>query len=120
MKKVLRKENHSPHSITTTTSASPTDPRRGATPQRGYIYTFVELDAPQDQNVVELEESCSGGSQICLLMELDLIYKFYSELQYVKDKCDEPVQNQMELRSLQHTQRKRGTTLGLEAAEAED
>lgn len=121
MKKVLRRANCSPRTITTPTSASPTAPSRGPAPQRCSTDTSVELGAPQDQNAVELEESCPRGSQICLLTELGLIHKFYSELQYVKDKGERPVQNQMELRSLQqHTQRKHSTALGPEAAETED
>lgn len=83
---------------------------RGAAPQRCYMYTFVELGAPQTHNVVELQESCSSGSQVCLLMELGLRHKFHSELQHVKDKCHRPVQNQVKLQSLPHTQRKHGTT----------
>lgn len=62
-------------SITTATSASPYQQILAAL-QRCYTYAFVELNAPQNHNVVELEETCSSGSQICLVMELCLLNNF--------------------------------------------
>ena len=54
-------------------------------PQRCCTYAFVEVNAPQSHNVVQLEETCSSGSQICPVMELCLLNKFYSEFQHIKD-----------------------------------
>lgn len=87
-KNFLREENYSPCSITTTTSASPYQQiwaERAGTPQKCCTYAFVEVNAPQSHNVVQLEETCSSGSQICPVMELCLLNKFYSEFQHIKD-----------------------------------
>lgn len=73
------------------------------------MYAFVEWNATQNHNVTELEETCPRDSQMCLVMELCLLNKFYSELQYIKRKRDQPVRSEIELQSLQYTQRKHTT-----------
>lgn len=68
------------------------------------------MNAPQNHTVVQLEESCSSGSQIRRVVELCLLNKFYSELQHIKDKCDQPAQYPTKLDGLQYTQQKHSTT----------
>ena len=72
-KNVLREENYSPCCIITTTSASSSQKiwaELAGVPHRCYAFTFVDVNAPQNHNGVQLDESCSSGSQTCQAVEL--------------------------------------------------
>lgn len=110
LKNVLRKENYCPCSVTTRTSASPSQQvtaeqllHEGA--------TCMHLWNGMQHKIILLQswKTCPRDSQTCLVMELCLLNKFYSELQYIKRKCDQPVRSEIEHQSLQYTQRKHTT-----------
>lgn len=105
-KNVLREENYSPCCIITTTSASSSQKiwaELAGVPHRCYAFTFVDVNAPQNHNVVQLDEELlqwfsnlpSSGT---------LLNKLYSELQHIKDKCNQPVQYPTQLDGLRCTQ----------------
>lgn len=110
LKNVLRKENYCPCSVTTRTSASPSQQvtaeqllHEGA--------TCMHLWNGMQHKITMLQswKTCPRDSQMCLVMELCLLNKFYSELQHIKRKRDQPVRSEIELQSLQYTQRKHTT-----------